>query len=156
MSYVIHDIVFCMRYKYIIRYRIFLTTSNVRTPGQERRWQRSSPPTQRVLTWAEPLLRFAYYFYAAQSAGRHETHACPFVDAHNGHGHMEKRWPACNLNCAEPLSRRPRAQEYSFPCSLMTSTSTRSASKGGICMCASVNPLQSSGSVTSLTLYEQN
>jgi hypothetical protein len=51
----------------------------------------SSTPPQRVSTRAEPFLRFVYYFYAAQSARMHETRACPFVDAQNGHGHMGKR-----------------------------------------------------------------
>jgi hypothetical protein len=49
-----------------------------------------APTPQRVSTWAEPFLCFVYYFNAAQSAGMHETRACPFVDAQNGHGHVRK------------------------------------------------------------------
>jgi hypothetical protein len=104
MSCVMYDIVVFMRYKYIIRHSIFPTTSYVRTPDQDRRWQRSSPSTQRVSTWAEPFLRFVDNFYAAQSAGRHETRACPFVDAQNGHDHMEKKIARIQFKlCGTPL-----------------------------------------------------
>jgi hypothetical protein len=68
---------------YFTRHRI--SEHQVRTGRAVGTIQRPPP---RVSTWTEPFLCFVYYFYAAQSAGRHETRACPLADAQNGHGHM--------------------------------------------------------------------
>jgi hypothetical protein len=63
-------------------------------------------------------------FPVSQSAGRHETRACALDDAQNGPGHMAQRCPVCDLNCADPPSRRPRASWYRFPCPRLGGTVT--------------------------------
>jgi hypothetical protein len=47
---------------------------------------------------------------ASQSAGQHETRARALIDAQNGPGHMAQQSPVCDLNCADPPSRRQRAR----------------------------------------------
>ncbi len=77
-----YDVIFCFRHRG--------SKHQIKTGGAaEGTIQRLSP--QRVSTWTGRFLCFVYYFYAAQSDGRHETRACPLADAQNGHGHMGQR-----------------------------------------------------------------
>jgi hypothetical protein len=96
-----------------------------------RRKQPGAPPPGRFNMVAGFPVIFAF-FPASQSAGQHETRACALDDAQNGPGHMAQQCPVCDINCADPPSRRQRASWYQFLCPRTIRTCARSAWMLGI------------------------
>ncbi len=161
MSYVSYDIVYFLRLLLNIRHRrstydiVFMTYDVVRlimrsVPAAETTLRPPPGACQLEHGCSFPVI-FAF-FPASQSAGQHETRALALDDAQNGPGHMAQQCPVCDLNCADPQGvKEPHGTNFHAPERFAPALGR--PGKGRFCMCSSVNPLRSGGSVTGMTPY---
>jgi hypothetical protein len=118
-------------------------------------WRRKQPgalPQARVNMGAAFPVIFAFS-PASHSAGQHETRACALIDAQNGPDHMAQQCSVYDLTALTPPRgvKEPHGTDFHAPerfapglCRL---------GKGRFCMCSSVNPSLSGGSMTGMTSY---